>query len=102
MNRKLNKIRAKLNQREYKDCDGLIIIYSGHGDNDTFFDQLICSDGQKLSIFNLQRKFCPENCDFLANKPKIFYIDCCRGDIDITQDRVSVVEEPKGSSQDSN
>ena len=56
------------------------MIYSGHGVTNIYNENfIVCGDGLKLEILEIQRKFCSDNCEFLANKPKIFYIDCCRG-----------------------
>ena len=57
--------------------NGLMFIISGHGtrEND-FFD----SNGEEYNLAFLFDKFDNQNCQYLRYKPKIFIIDCERGD----------------------
>ena len=59
LNKQLNKIQGKLNQEldEYKECDGLIFIYSGHGSTNGLDNYIMCSDLNKLTISDIQNKF---------------------------------------------
>uniref|UniRef100_A0A1I8GLR6 ANK_REP_REGION domain-containing protein n=1 Tax=Macrostomum lignano TaxID=282301 RepID=A0A1I8GLR6_9PLAT len=42
-------------------------------------DCIVGSDGKPCKIFDLTRKFQPKLCSSLAGKPKIFFIQACRG-----------------------
>ena len=95
LNKQLNKIQSELELEHYKDCDGLIIIYSGHGSTNGANNYILTSDIQTLPIIEIQNKFSSKGCVFLANKPKIFYFDCCRGDNDIS---ASDIEHRKGNT----
>ena len=56
--------------------DGLICIVSGHGT----LGHIVASDGEKININeNLIIFFKGKNAKYLANYPKIFIFDTCRG-----------------------
>ena len=55
--------------------DSLIVCYSGHGCEN---DWLFCSNGELLSLYEIKNYFNEEKCPLLKDKPKLFYIDCCR------------------------
>eukprot|EP01084_Bolivina_argentea_P258889 436632_1 len=59
--------------------DGLILIYSGHGGRKNNTDYIICGNYEPKPIKWLQDKFKNDNCANLEGKPKLFYLDCCRG-----------------------
>uniref|UniRef100_A0A1I8GJ03 CASPASE_P20 domain-containing protein n=1 Tax=Macrostomum lignano TaxID=282301 RepID=A0A1I8GJ03_9PLAT len=42
-------------------------------------DCIVGSDGKPCKIFDLTRKFQPKLCSSLAGKPKIFFVQACRG-----------------------
>eukprot|EP01084_Bolivina_argentea_P159893 278493_1 len=79
LNEQLSEVQAILNLKQRKECDGLIIIYSGHGSTNGFDNYILCSDCKELSILAIENKFSSQGCPFLAGKPKILYLDCCRG-----------------------
>eukprot|EP01084_Bolivina_argentea_P243997 408867_1 len=79
-----------------KNVDGLIIIFSGHGGTNNGTSFIVTSDNLLWSINRIQDKFSSENCDFLANKPKILYVDSCRGNQNITQQQTKTMEKAKG------
>ena len=79
INKYLNKIRAKLNDDQYPEVDGLIFIYSGHGTSHKGEDYIVSSDLDGLFIGEIKKKFAASDCGILKKKPKLFYLDCCRG-----------------------
>eukprot|EP01084_Bolivina_argentea_P132296 233469_1 len=84
------------NKKDKLDIDGLIFIYSGHGGNfgrnrENF---VVTSEGNTgIPLAEIQAKFTVCNC--LKKKPKIFYMDCCRG----TQVVKDVERASKGQQQ---
>ena len=72
----LEKARGRINWLHNN--DGLLFFYSGHGSEDC----LILSNGDEFpwndvfEFFNGKRNHCP----YLVNYPKIFVLDCCRGE----------------------
>ena len=70
---KLQRIVDKIENN--KDCDSLIIDYSGHGMNRC----LILGNGKEYPISNIEDMFYGENCQQLIDKPKIMIFDCCCG-----------------------
>ena len=58
--------------------DGLIVCYSGHGNENDF---LFCSNCKLLSLFTIKNFFHEVKCKSLKGKPKLFYPDCCRQEI---------------------
>jgi len=70
--------------------DGIIFCYSGHGSrmdvNTTMRgrdrDDALCGiDGKMVSIYHSTQSFNNENLSQMINKPKLFFFDCCRGNI---------------------
>ena len=98
LNKELNKVQGLLNLGQRKDCDGLIIIYTGHDSTNGANNYILTSDIQQLRILDIQNKFSSAGCDFLANKPKILYFDCCRGDNDINPSQIKHRKGDKGIS----
>ncbi|KAG8238069.1 hypothetical protein J437_LFUL016422 [Ladona fulva] len=60
---------------DYKDCDCLAVIIMTHGHNDTLY----CIDDRTFTLKEVEEKFLPGNCPELAGKPKLFFIQACRG-----------------------
>ena len=67
-------------------------IFSGHGSDD---GALVMQDGEKLSIEQLIEQFQPRNAPQMVHWPKMFFIDACRGRIDMQ----SVNLSPKGGGK---
>ncbi|XP_046342903.2 caspase-8-like [Haliotis rufescens] len=56
--------------------DCVVVFITAHGDDD-----VVCSvDDRDLHIDELASYFKPENCPSLAGKPKLFFIEACRGE----------------------
>eukprot|EP01084_Bolivina_argentea_P297802 513111_1 len=92
----LNTIRSLIQSKQYEGLpvDGLILIYSGHGNRSDSDNLIVCSDNMALSITAIQEKFSAANLNPLSNKPKIFYFDCCRGNTKIKEE--NIFSKPKG------
>eukprot|EP01084_Bolivina_argentea_P098617 177215_1 len=72
----LNECRSVLGKKKNKNkYSGLIIIFSCHGDS----QNLICSDGKKVSRTQIIQWFNGDNVPFMIYKPKIIVMDACRG-----------------------
>jgi len=92
MTDELIRIQAELNLKHHRDCDALLFIFSGHGTWHKSGTHLICSDNRTVSVREIQDKFASNNCKFLAGKPKLFYLDCCRG-----ENKIKTVKVTKGA-----
>lgn len=60
--------------------DGLICIIMSHGDE----KGIRCSNGETISVDEITSKFRGNNesCPQLAGKPKLFFLQACRGEVD--------------------
>ena len=56
--------------------DCLLYFMSCHGDSDSV---IYDSDGNKVPLITIFDKFSNQNCIRLRNKPKIYFIEACRG-----------------------
>lgn len=56
--------------------DGLIFIISSHGNEN---NEILASDSEPYLLQAIFRKFDATNCKSLKDKPKLFFIDACRG-----------------------
>ena len=71
-----NKIHEILENKQYN-YDGLIYFISCHGDRGSV---IYDSNGNKVPLIAIFDKFNNQNCLQLRNKPKIYFIEACRGD----------------------
>ena len=70
-----NKVVSRINLDEKGNIDGLIVCFSGHG----IKDKMILSNGEEFEFRSLFDIFNGDNCGHLLDKPKLFFLDCCRG-----------------------
>ena len=63
--------------------DSLIAIISSHGDVDGV---ILDSNGEELPLMYIYHIFSRDECDYLKDKPKLVFVDACRGRM---QSRVS-------------
>ena len=56
--------------------DGLIIIISSHGDDEGV---ILDSDNEEVSLMEIYWMFTRDECPYLKDKPKIVFVDACRG-----------------------
>ena len=60
--------------QDHSDCDCFVLWLMSHGRSGEVF----CSDGNKIPIQTLHDMF--SKCNTLSGKPKLFFIQACRGD----------------------
>ncbi|KAI6659841.1 hypothetical protein LOD99_10595 [Oopsacas minuta] len=69
----------EISQRNHKDFDSFICCILTHGtDNDALYG----SDGKDVSLRKVMSFFYGKNAKTLFGKPKIFFIQACRGDLE--------------------
>lgn len=73
MTNEFDKIR---NDDSLKDLDSFACIIMSHGGVE---DQIYGIDGEAISVHEVTKKFNDENCIGLRGKPKLFFINACRG-----------------------
>ena len=58
--------------------NGLIFIISSHGQSER---EILATDGEEYSLYQIYAEFHNNEtgCPYLANKPKIFFVDACQG-----------------------
>ena len=79
---------------DHDDCDAFFCFIMSHGgDRDT----IVGVKGRKVGIEELMAEFKSEKCPSLSNKPKVFIIQACRGEL---QDN-SMQSTSESSSTDS-
>ncbi|KAK3735756.1 hypothetical protein QZH41_008915 [Actinostola sp. cb2023] len=66
-------LRISKNKFEPYDCFVLCIM--SHGKGSYFY----CSDGGKMEVSDVRKKFDNAHCESLCGKPKLFFIQACRG-----------------------
>ncbi|XP_031553672.1 cotranscriptional regulator FAM172A-like, partial [Actinia tenebrosa] len=66
--------------------DCLIVCIMSHGDEDYF----VACDGGKIKTQSIREMFNNKNCETLCGKPKLFFINTCRGEL---EDPGTVVKE---------
>ena len=69
-------ITNRKGNKKIKDYDGLIFIISCHGESDGV---ILDSKCEEVSLLNIYGFFQSKECPKIADKPKIFMIDACRG-----------------------
>lgn len=62
-------------RREHSSYDSTIVVLMSHGNHGAIYG----IDEEQVSISSLAELFNPSNCFALAEKPKIFIIQACRG-----------------------
>ena len=55
--------------------DSVVVFLMSHGEDDFIY----CSDGEKLAVDTVRELFSNDNCAKLAGKPKLIFIQACRG-----------------------
>jgi len=70
----INDLLEKVSLEDHSDCDCLAVVMLSHGDEESVYG----TDGP-ISIESLTRFFKGNKCPTLAGKPKLFFIQACRG-----------------------
>ncbi|CRL07742.1 CLUMA_CG020696, isoform A [Clunio marinus] len=69
-----NKL-ISLSESDHSDCYCLLVTLMTHGDED---GQVYSRDGE-FNVQELWENFLGENCESLVTKPKLFFVQACRG-----------------------
>ncbi|XP_064460059.1 caspase-3-like [Ornithodoros turicata] len=69
-------LKTLSDERHQKDADCFVLILMSHGDQDIFYDV----EKEEIEINSLIGMFNNINCPTLCGKPKLFFIQACRGD----------------------
>ncbi|XP_077534110.1 caspase-2-like isoform X2 [Haemaphysalis longicornis] len=70
-------LEAAAKSQENHDADCLVVILMSHGDKDVIYG----TDIEKLRLYDkVYPLFNNENCPALQGKPKLFFVQACRGD----------------------
>ena len=72
----LQQALTKFFQMDHAAYDAFFIIILSHGDPG---DVIYTSDSQSIKISEISDHFTASNCPTLANKPKVFIVQACRG-----------------------
>ena len=64
---------------ELQGHDCLVVVLMGHGKTEQGQAKLMAYDGQLVDLGELVALFNNKNCPGLRGKPKLFFIQCCRG-----------------------
>lgn len=86
----LSKLASVANE-DHSSCDCFVLWLMSHGRS----GEVYCSDGETLPIKTAQDMF--SKCKTLQEKPKLFFIQACRGekeDEGVTQDRAAATPIP--------
>ncbi|ETO01809.1 hypothetical protein RFI_35630 [Reticulomyxa filosa] len=83
------------NKKEY---DALIMIISGHGDEE---DVLVTSEGNSIPINEIRSSFDCSRINSLKDCPKIFIIDVCRGNV-VPQNAENIPIKGKNNKEQNN
>ena len=78
-----------LQNHDYTNNYCLFIFILSHG----HLEGVYGTDGQNVSIENIQRMFSTANCPSLKDKPKVFVIQCCRLPVNPESCEAIVIEE---------
>ncbi|XP_064468290.1 caspase-3-like isoform X1 [Ornithodoros turicata] len=70
------KTLKKLAGEDHSSSYCLCLFLLSHAKN----DDIICSDGQEIQLSKVYTMFEPGKCKGLAAKPKLFFVQACRGD----------------------
>lgn len=61
--------------KRHKECHSCVIVVLAHGE----YDHLLGCDGEKVNVHNFVECFNENAAPGLAGKPKIFFLQSCRG-----------------------
>lgn len=75
-NFQMEDICTEYSKKDHSKYDAFVCIIMSHGD---IGDKIIGVKGRTIGIEQLMSKFTAKRCPSLANKPKVFLIQACRG-----------------------
>ncbi|XP_045597156.2 LOW QUALITY PROTEIN: caspase-1 [Procambarus clarkii] len=71
----------EVSQRDHSDYDGLVVVFMSHGGiHQNTNQEFIWTFDGKVNTTELWKNFHAANCPSLAGKPKMFFIQACRGE----------------------
>ena len=73
---KLRCILSDLQHEDHSDYSAFAMVFLSHGDNGGV---VYCSDGNAITIKEISSHFSATRCPSLYGKPKLFFIQACRG-----------------------
>ncbi|XP_064614712.1 caspase-3-like [Liolophura sinensis] len=82
----------KVSKQDHGDTDCFLCVLMSHGDRDGIYG----SDGKPVSVKNITSLFKGDKCRSLAGKPKLFFIQACRGRLLDSGVQVEVADGPLG------
>ncbi|CAL4067963.1 unnamed protein product [Meganyctiphanes norvegica] len=65
--------------KDHEECDALVIVFMSHGFDKNGKEYLNLYDDD-IETSELWKEFTPDKCPGLAGKPKLFFIQACRGE----------------------
>ncbi|XP_077534119.1 caspase-3-like [Haemaphysalis longicornis] len=68
-------LSEKAQEEQQKAADCLVVVLMSHGDKDTIYG----SDNEELPLGDIYEMFNNDNCPVLQGKPKLFFVQTCRG-----------------------
>ncbi|KAF2366107.1 Caspase-like domain, partial [Trinorchestia longiramus] len=76
---KLKKVLEEVKKRDHNPCDALVVVYMSHGEEKNG-KEFLCTYDSKVPTKTLWESFLGDQCTSLAGKPKLFFIQACRGE----------------------
>ncbi|XP_057191977.1 caspase-8 isoform X2 [Triplophysa rosa] len=73
--RRMLDVLKGLSGRDHTQADCVVCCVLSHGD----VDAVIATDGKRVTFRELMEPLCPLQCPSLIHKPKLFFIQACRG-----------------------
>ena len=70
-------ILRKLQNANHEFCSAFVLVILSHGDRG---GAVYCTDGNLITIKEISEYFTATNCPRLSGKPKLFFIQACRGE----------------------
>ncbi|XP_037803411.1 caspase-1-like [Penaeus monodon] len=81
-NELVGKLR-EVSKRDHSSYDALAVVFMSHGELDSNNEEFLMAKDGKIPTKDLWKNFTADQCISLAGKPKLFFIQACRGlDVD--------------------
>ncbi|XP_068248687.1 caspase-1-like [Palaemon carinicauda] len=75
------KVLEQTQNLDHTDCDSLVVVFMSHGGLNKITNQeFIWTYDSMVNTSELWKNFTPRKCPSLAGKPKMFFIQACRGE----------------------
>ena len=71
------KLLKEFSEYDHSNFDCFVCCILTHGCSKGLYG----TDGKTLNIINITQLYCGSDCPTLQNKPKLFFLQCCRGDL---------------------